>query len=705
MTVEDPFDKPSTFHHLEGEVATTIVKSCTRLISCPLDPDILHSTLRLCLRLTRSPGQASVFAKEGGAQALLSLTQRSGFRGFASLVTLLFKHCLEDGLVLRQAMEGVIRASVASPFYNSKEVRPQAMGGRELYYVMRKLGPCACRNPQLFMELAPSIIRLCSEPPTPAVYTSTQRAPTTLLKCVPLTKVEHGPLNAVQSDLVNLLIDYLCAEDPFESDAKENAEDKNAESAKIEEEGEIPRVMHFGESGGRRGRVRHGSYRRQLTAGTYDDDDVNSEDMTVDAEETGGSRMASLLGAATVNSSPTGERDSANNGNKTEDTHNQPLMSKAAILRLLSELVETYPACARLIAESSRKVKVHGKPAKDMTVLAFVFDHLLPVSSTSSGKLPPIAKLSRIFVQCLAVSHPSPEIIALLVTEFKHALVRALSLPESSSKHNRIRALTGLLSQISDYITAARGALNPSHFARLLIRKGFISDLARSIHSLNLSSPMLPGTINSILKPLEVLTKIVNQVAAAGKKSEGEKSSTAATTPAAVPSAATANVISDGETVATVSAPSDVTVTVNTVPAASTASSEGVVTSSASEHATVTQETPTVADGQCIVIVRGYNVICTRCLVLSSLEATHESLIPLEEEEEEAEGAAAMDLEERTNLLDQVVTLARDLGRSHRLRGMYVCMYVCMLYVWTLVYSNKDTSRFVLYGELVLFQR
>lgn len=55
--------------------------------------------------------------------------------------------------------------------------------------------------------------------------------------------------------------------------------------------------------------------------------------------------------------------------------------------------------------------------------------------------------------------------------------------------------------------------------------------------------------------------------------------------------------------------------------------------------------------------------------MLSSLEATHESLIPLEEEEEEAEGATAMELEQRTNLLDQVVNLARDLGRSHRLRG------------------------------------
>lgn len=468
---------------------------------------------------------------EGGPQALLSLTHRSGFRGFASLVTLLFKHCLEDGVVLRQAMEGVIRASVTSPFFNSKEVRPQAMGGKELYYVMRKLGPCACRNPQLFLELASATIRLCSEPPTPAVYASTQRTPTTLVKCVPVPKLEHVPLNSVQSDLVNLLIDHLCAEEPFDDETKDNMEDKNTET-KLEDEREVPRAMHFGEN--RRGRVRRGSYRRQLTTGTYDDDDVNSEDMAVDGDEMGSSRIASSLGVVTANSSPTGERDGASNGGKG-GSHNQPLMSKAAILRLLSELVETYPACARLIAESSRKVKVQGKPVKDMTVLAFVFDYLLPASSNTSVKVPPIAKLSKTFIQCLAVSHPSPETVSLLVTEFKHAITRSLTLPESASKHNRIRALTGLLSQISDYITAARGALNPSHFARLLIRKGFISDLARAVHSLNLSSPMLPGTVNSILKPLEVLTKIVNQVAAANKKAEGEKSTPAVTVAVAGP--------------------------------------------------------------------------------------------------------------------------------------------------------------------------
>ena len=527
--MEDPLNNIPAFHHLNGDNATLAIKSCTHLLTCPLDPDTLHANLRLCLRLTRNAEQATVFAQEGGPQALLFLTQKSGFRGFASLITLLFKHCLEDGVVLKHAMETVIRTAVTSPFFNSKEVRPQAMGGRELYYVMRKLGPCASRNPKLFMELVCGIIRLCSEPPAPAVYSSTQRTPTTLVKCVPPSKLEHMPMNSVQNDLVNLLIDRLCAEDTWQEGSKPSAMEEKSAEPKIEEEGEVQRAMHFEDS--RRGRVRRGSYRRQLTTGTYDDDDVNSEDMAVDAEENNNSRLSSSLGVATTSSSPTEERDGTTTAGKPEASHDQPLMSKAAILRLLSELVETYPACAKLISESSRKVKLYGKPAKEMTVLAFLFDHLLPASSNTSGKVPAIAKLSKTFIQCLAVSHPSPEIVSVLVTEFKHALARALSLPESTSKHNRIRALTGLLSQISDYITAARGALNPSHFARLLIRKGFISDLARAVHCLNLSSPMLAGTINSILKPLEVLTKIVNQVAAASKKADAEKGPPAAAAP------------------------------------------------------------------------------------------------------------------------------------------------------------------------------
>jgi len=48
---------------------------------------------------------------------------------------------------------------------------------------------------------------------------------------------------------------------------------------------------------------------------------------------------------------------------------------------------------------------------------------------------------------------------------------------------------------------------------RLLIKKNVVTDLARISHSLDLSSPHLAATINASLKPLEVISRIVNQPA------------------------------------------------------------------------------------------------------------------------------------------------------------------------------------------------
>ena len=44
-----------------------------------------------------------------------------------------------------------------------------------------------------------------------------------------------------------------------------------------------------------------------------------------------------------------------------------------------------------------------------------------------------------------------------------------------------------------------------------MLKKGIINDLARVTHSLDLSSPNVAATVNAVLKPLETLSRIVNQ--------------------------------------------------------------------------------------------------------------------------------------------------------------------------------------------------
>ena len=340
------------------EQANTTIRCCTNLLSAPLNPDTLHANLRVCLRLTRRPELASVFNKEGGPQALLSLTHKSAFRGFTSLAALLFRHCLEEGPLLQQAMESMVRSVVNNPSGTNKDGRPQGVVGlvsRELHYVLRRLGPCACRNPELLTETACSVLRMSTQPPKLENYVHSQRVPPTVLKCAGPPKMETVPLNNMQINLINLLIDHLCAES---EDPSSKGAGGNGEGMKMEEEtqGEdVRRPLFRSVPAGQGRRMRHASYRRQLTGNFDIDDDVVSEDMTVDTEPE--------VRSVAPPSKPAAEGTSTTKNDKDKLTE-KPLLSKAAVLRLLAELVESYPSCAKLIAESSRKITVDANPAK-----------------------------------------------------------------------------------------------------------------------------------------------------------------------------------------------------------------------------------------------------------------------------------------------------------------------------------------------------
>jgi len=50
-----------------------------------------------------------------------------------------------------------------------------------------------------------------------------------------------------------------------------------------------------------------------------------------------------------------------------------------------------------------------------------------------------------------------------------------------------------------------------NNMVRVLLKKGLVNDLARIPHCLDLSSPRMASTMNVALKPLETLSRIVNQ--------------------------------------------------------------------------------------------------------------------------------------------------------------------------------------------------
>lgn len=346
---------------MDLEQASAVFKCCTHLLSCPNQPpDVLHANLRLCLRLSRRPELAAIFIKEGGPQALLSLTQKSSFRGFSSLAALLFRHCLEEGPLLKQAMEAVIR-QVLSPSGIPKEGRTP-VPSRELHYVMRKLGPAACRDPALFKEMACRVLRLSTAPVKPESYTTSLRAPSCNLKLSPsLMKPELVVLNTAQETLINLLIDHLCSESSLEdsvvpSEKGEGGGGMGDGGGKGEEETGRSR-LRYGTvremiTASQRQRMRHGSYRRQVHGNVDIDDDVASVEMNIDTEP-----VSEVVSRQTSSTDQLVQRPSL-------ETDKKPLLSKSAILRLLAELVDSYPSCAKLVTESTRNVRIGGQPPK-----------------------------------------------------------------------------------------------------------------------------------------------------------------------------------------------------------------------------------------------------------------------------------------------------------------------------------------------------
>ena len=355
---------------MDLEQTSAIVKCCTHLLSCPNQPpDVLHANLRLCLRLSRRPEFAAVFVKEGGPQALLSLTKKSSFRGFSSLAALLFRHCLEEGPLLRQAMEAVVR-QVLSPSSLAKEGRT-AVPSRELHYVMRKLGPAACRDPELFKETACRVLRLSTAPVKPESYTTSLRAPSCNLKLAAgLTKPEVVILNTAQENLMNLLIDHLCSESCLEdsvvpAEKGEGGGGMGDGGGKGEEETERSR-LRYGTvremiSPSQRQRMRHGSYRRQIHGNVDIDDDVASVEMNIDTEP-----VSEVVTRQTSSTDQSVQRPSL-------ETDKKPLLSKSAILRLLAELVDSYPSCAKLVTESTRNVRISGQPPKVYMYMYIVY--------------------------------------------------------------------------------------------------------------------------------------------------------------------------------------------------------------------------------------------------------------------------------------------------------------------------------------------
>ena len=154
---------------------------------------------------------------------------------------------------------------------------------------------------------------------------------------------------------------------------------------------------------------------------------------------------------------------------------------------------------------------------EDTTSLAFLLDELLICKNDKDS-----TQHVKTLIAALASCNHYQDAQSALVSEIKSALSRALQWPEGSVKHTKIQALTGLICTMIESCPTSQSSQsnlapykqqqqNMNNMVKLMLKRGLIMDLARVSHSLDLSSPNVAITINAVLKPLETLSRIVNQ--------------------------------------------------------------------------------------------------------------------------------------------------------------------------------------------------
>ncbi|XP_031650504.1 E3 ubiquitin-protein ligase HUWE1 isoform X15 [Oncorhynchus kisutch] len=512
---------------LTEDMTTVLIRACVSMISVPVDPDTLHATLRLCLRLTRTHHYAMMFAELKSTRMILGLTQGSGFNGFTPLVTLLFRHIIEDPATLRHTMEKVVRSAVTSGAGSTTSgVVSGSLGSREINYILRVLGPAACRNPDCFADTANSCVRIALPAPRGAGTASDDEFENLRIKgpnavqLVKTTPLKLSPLPPIPDTIKEVIYDMLNALAAYH--APEEAERPEEPAVVVPGGQDLCQILQDDDV--------YQQYRLTRQGSDFDSQSafhINAQVFTADGAVADSSQSGTPQGEASTPEEMREEKKevegengaSSEEGKGAKAKASKPLMPTSTILRLLAELVRSYVGIATLIASYCYTAGQSELIKEDCSVLAFVLDHLLPHTQSSEDKDTPA--LARLFLASLAAAGTGTDAQVALVNEVKAALSRALAMAEGTEKHARLQAVMCIISTIMEscpstssfYSTAAAKTQHNgmNNIIRLFLKKGLVNDLARVPHSLDLSSPNMANTVNAALKPLETLSRIVNQ--------------------------------------------------------------------------------------------------------------------------------------------------------------------------------------------------
>ena len=506
---------------LDAQQNLSLIRACVSFLSIPVDIEALQAVMRLILRITRDYEMAKTFAELGGIKSVLKLTQQSEFTEFISLSTLIIRHVFEDLITLKQTMEKVLRSLFISSMNNYKE----------LHYQLRIFGPAACRNSEMLNEIAKNIFRIQFHNVVTKKEDEDLRllAPNAvqLLRMLPSKNSSTASLTPptdtikeVISDLLNALTikstvnedDLLHSIYTINQNLKSKLEsmDTNEPSPLQTTTNAATNVEQPGTEQMQTEQIEQQQQQQQTT-------EAAPLLFTASTSNLAGRPLV----ASSSNLKPPVFEDSAATTTANPVWRKEDLLfTQSVIMRILAELVKSYNVVAKLITDHQFTAGQSEYVTEECSALAFILDNLLPNNQYIGDRDSPA--LARLLIVALASSAHCQDAQIQLVSEVKAALARALNLSESNEKHLRIQALTGIINTMIDsYSSLQNGSTTTNqnlHNLRnlssglnsIIFRKGLFIDLARVAHSLDLSSPHMAVTINTVLKPLETLSRAIH---------------------------------------------------------------------------------------------------------------------------------------------------------------------------------------------------
>lgn len=484
---------------LDAQQNLSLITACVSFLSIPVDVEALQAVMRLILRITRDYEMAKTFAELGGIKSILKLTQQSEFSEFISLATLIIRHVFEDTATLRQTMERVLRGLWVTSMNNYKEMN----------YQLRIFTPAACRNNELMSEIAKNTFRIqfnnIVTKKEDEDLRMLQPNAVQLLRLLP-SKNSNTPLSPtdtikeVISDLLNALtIKSTVTEDELLHSIYKINQNIKTKLESMDTNEPLPANAPASSN---------------VESGTEQMQTEQSEQQAT-SETSTASTAAGSSGTSKPTAKPSVFEESANSVWRKEEL----LFTQSVIMRILAELVKSFNVVAKLITDHQFSAGQSDYVQEDCSALAFILDNLLPNNQFIGDRDSPA--LARLLVVALASSMHCQDAQVQLVSEVKAALLRALNLSESNEKHLRIQALTGIINTMIDSYSSLQNGTSTAnqnlHLRNLtsglnsiIFRKGLFIDLARVSHSLDLSSPHMAVTINTVLKPLETLSRAIH---------------------------------------------------------------------------------------------------------------------------------------------------------------------------------------------------